>query len=312
MPPARKREDRPTPYAFPPLALRGGSALPSISPCPMLVHMDPRATLAEVDRRLAHHLGEPCLERQDPLELLVRTILSQNTTDRNRDRAYASLRTRWGTWEDVLGAPTEELADAIKGAGLHRQRATRIKAVLRRIWDEQSSLQLDFLELLPALEAERWLLSLPGVGKKTAYIILLMGFGVPRFPVDTHIERVTKRLGMIGERSEPHTALAGAVPPGRELGLHLNLIQLGRQVCTARRPRCPGCPLADLCQYVGRKADPALRAALRRGVSPPVLVHRLGQVRTARPDWEELLAMLSDPSVLSVEAAGPVLPKEVA
>jgi endonuclease-3 len=206
--------------------------------------------LAEVDRRLARAFGNPARRPGgDPLDLLIGTILSQNTSDLNRDRAYAELRKWFPRWEDVLGAPVEEIARTVQGAGLHRQRAARIKAVLERLSEERGELSLGFLGKLPKEEAERWLLSLPGVGRKTTYIVLLFGFGWPFFPVDTHIARVTRRLGLVGEREEPHRALAPLVPRGREMELHLNLIRHGREICQARHPRCQDCPLSDICNY---------------------------------------------------------------
>lgn len=210
--------------------------------------MDPKKKLTEVARRLRRHYGVPPAPKGDPLDILIKTILSQNTTDLNRDRAYGKLRQKFPCWEAVLTAPEEELAQAIQGAGLHRQRAARIKAVLARIKEEQGRLSLDFLRELPTEEAEKWLLSLPGVGKKTAYIVLLFGFSRPRFPVDTHVARVSKRLGLFS-KGEPHRALAPLVPQGKELELHLNLIRLGRELCRPRRPRCTECPLADLCDW---------------------------------------------------------------
>ncbi|MFO8034827.1 MAG: endonuclease III [Candidatus Bipolaricaulota bacterium] len=273
--------------------------------------MDAHAVLVEVHRRLTGLYGEPPQKRQEPLDLLVRTILSQNTSDRNRDRAYASLRSRWASWEEVLEAPVEELADAIKGAGLHHQRAKRIQEVLGRIQARQGRLELGFLRRMPPAEAESWLLSLPGVGKKTAYIILLMGFGIPRFPVDTHVGRVTTRLGVVRRGVEPHKALAPVIPAGRETALHLNMIRLGREVCVAGRPRCADCPLPELCAYIMHKADPKLRAALREGKTPPVLVRRAGEVVTSKPDRPGLLALLSDPAVSSAEAASSAAVKEV-
>ncbi len=210
--------------------------------------MDPKRKLAEVARRLRRAYGTPPSPGGDPLDILIKTILSQNTTDLNRDRAYQSLREEFPSWEEVLAAPEEELARAIRRAGLHRQRAARIKAVLAKIKEEQGRLSLDFLAGLSDEEAERWLLALPGVGKKTAYIVLLFGLRRPRFPVDTHVARVTRRLGLFS-RGEPHRALAPLVPPGKELELHLNLIRLGREVCRPRRPRCPECPLVDLCAW---------------------------------------------------------------
>ena len=212
--------------------------------------MTPHKRLAEAARRLLAHYGPAHLgPREPPLDLLVRTILSQHTSDRNRDVAYAMLREASPTWEGVLAAPPEEVAHAVRGAGLHRQRAARIQEVLRRIRDGRGTLSLDFLSQLPDEEAARWLLSLAGVGKKTAYVVLLFGFGRPLFPVDTHIARVTRRLGLWEGRGDAHDALAPLVPPGTELELHLHLIRLGRETCRPRLPRCPDCPLLDLCPH---------------------------------------------------------------
>mgnify|MGYP000076506121 FL=1 len=274
--------------------------------------MGKRKILAEVDRRLARAFGNPTRRPGgDPLDLLIGTILSQNTSDLNRDRAYAELRKHFPRWEDVLAAPVEEIAWAIRGAGLHRQRAARIKAVLKRLAEERGELSLGFLSHLPKEEAERWLLSLPGVGRKTAYIVLLFGFGWPFFPVDTHISRVTRRLGLVGEQEEPHRALAPLVPRGRERELHLNLIRLGREVCQARRPRCVACPLPDLCGYVLSKLDPALRPYLRGGEPPPVLVRRVdGRVEAARGDGKEFLALVANPEVCYLEPSRKFSPKE--
>lgn len=214
--------------------------------------------MEEVDRRLREAFGEPQKPRfSDPLEVLVRTILSQNTSDRNRDQAYAALRTRFPRWEDILAASEEEVAEAIKPAGLFRQRARRIREVLRRIKKERGTLSLDFLAGLSDADAEKWLLSLPGVGKKTAYVVLLFAFGREKFPVDTHIARVTKRLGLWDGRGDPHDALAPLIPVGHAYRLHLNLIRLGRELCRPRKPRCTQCPLLELCQYGKRRKDDA-------------------------------------------------------
>ncbi len=206
--------------------------------------------MAEVARRLRRTYGpaHPRLPR-DPLELLIQTILSQHTSDRNRDRAYAQLRRSFPTWEKLMEAPVEAVAEAVRGAGLHRQRAERIQAVLRRIHNERQNLDLTFLEELPLPMAEEFLLSLPGVGKKTASVVLLFAFAKPLFPVDTHIQRVTRRLGLLNNKDEPHEALRPWVPRGRELELHLHLIRLGREVCRPRHPRCSSCPVLDLCPF---------------------------------------------------------------
>lgn len=216
----------------------------------MLGPMDPKEVLREAARRLERLYG--CVHRPrggDPLDLLVRTILSQNTSDRNRDWAYAELRRRFPTWEAVLEAPLEEVEEAIRRAGLHRQRAQRIQAVLQRIREERGRLSLSFLADMPNEEAAAWLLSLPGVGEKTAYVVLLFAFEQPFFPVDTHIQRIAQRLGLVASKAEPHAALAPHVPRGKELSLHLHLIRLGRETCRPRNPRCPSCPLLDLCPY---------------------------------------------------------------
>jgi len=185
--------------------------------------------------------------------LLVGTILSQNTTDLNRDRAFEALMQRFPTWEAVLAAPQHEVALAIKGAGLYRQRAQRIQEVLRKVKDKCGKASLDCLRKLEPEEAYRWLLSLPGVGKKTAAIVMLFGLGAPYFPVDTHIKRVTRRLGLWDGRGDPHDALSPLVPRGKEYELHLHLIRLGRELCRPRNPRCRECPLRDLCDWVSRE-----------------------------------------------------------
>lgn len=212
--------------------------------------------MAAVARLLQDRYG-PVRARgaEPPLDLLIRTILSQHTSDRNRDHAYARLREAFPTWEAALAAPRDRLAEAIRGAGLHRQRAARIQEVLRRIRDERGELSLDFLGGLPDGKATEWLLSLPGVGKKTAYVVLLFGFGRPFFPVDTHIARVAARLGLWDGRGDPHDALGPLVPRGTELPLHLLLIRLGRELCRPRGPRCPDCPLLPLCPTGSRRVE---------------------------------------------------------
>lgn len=268
--------------------------------------------LVEIAARLRAHYG-PSGRRPggDLLDILIGTILSQNTSDLNRDRAYAELRRRFPRWEEVLTAPVEEVEEAIRGAGLHRQRARRIKQVLSRLSEERGELSLGFLRALPDGEAERWLLSLPGVGKKTAYIVLLFGLGRHFFPVDTHIARVTRRLGLVGEREEPHAALAPHVPRGKELELHLHLIRLGREVCRPRHPRCQAGPLPDLCGYVLSKLDPALRPLLRQGTPPPLLVqYEGGDTEPAQVDRAGLLALAADPQVRYLEPAHKLSPKE--
>ncbi len=204
-----------------------------------------------------HHLllkayGEPQRQALDPVAELVSTILSQSTNDTLRDRAFDSLRQRFPTWELVRDAPARQIISAIHVAGLAQQKGPRIKAALRHITAERGKLDLDFLADLPIDEARAWLMAINGVGPKTAAIVLLFALGKPAFPVDTHIHRVSARLGLIPPKTSPekaHVILERLVPPAWYYPLHLNLITHGRQVCAARHPRCERCILQTLCDY---------------------------------------------------------------
>jgi endonuclease III len=187
-----------------------------------------------------------------PVDELVSTILSQNTNDSNRDRAFEALRKRFPNWEAVRDAPLEEVVEAIRPAGLANQKGPRIQAVLREISEQRGLLELDFLRELPDEEAYEWLLRFKGVGPKTAAIVLQFSLEKPAFPVDTHIFRVSGRLGLLPKKmnvEQAHRHLAGLLPPESYYDAHLNIIRLGREICQARRPRCPLCPLKDLCEY---------------------------------------------------------------
>jgi endonuclease-3 len=169
-----------------------------------------------------------------------------------RDKAYDSLRQRFPSWEQVRDAPIEEVARAIQIAGLSQQKAPAIQRALRRISAERGELSLDFLRDMPLEEAKQWLTSIKGVGPKTAAIILLFALDRPAFPVDTHIHRVTRRLGLLpanASREKAHELLEELFPPEAYYPIHLNLIRHGREVCQARRPRCEVCILRDLCDY---------------------------------------------------------------
>ncbi|MHB8626674.1 MAG: endonuclease III domain-containing protein [Aggregatilineales bacterium] len=207
----------------------------------------------EIARRLADRYGRPTWRMAlPPVDELVNTILSQNTSDTNRDRAFAQLRARFPSWEAVRDAPEDAVIDAVRPAGLANQKGPRIQAVLQRITDEQGTITLEFLRDQPLDEAKAWLTGLNGVGPKTAAIVLLFAMNRPAFPVDTHVYRVTKRLGLIPENSSverAHELLAAIVPPDDYYEGHLNLIRHGREVCHARRPACSQCPLTDLCDY---------------------------------------------------------------
>jgi len=216
------------------------------------------ARLGAVARRLATRFGTPglCGHETSPVDNLVLTILSQNTNDANRDRAFASLKERYPTIPRLAAAQPAELEDAIRAGGLARTKAASILSALSRIKEERGGYTLDFLRSMPLEDARAYLTSFGGVGVKTANILLLFSLGFPAFPVDTHILRVTKRLGLAPANAtlakaalllEPH------VPAGAHVPLHLNLIRLGRELCRPRDPLCPSCPLLPLCP-TGAKA----------------------------------------------------------
>jgi len=187
-----------------------------------------------------------------PLDELVSTILSQNTNDTNRDRAFQALRQRFPTWEAVRDADEQAVIDAIRPAGLGNQKGPRIQNMLREITRQRGELSLDFLAQLPDAEALEWLMTFKGVGPKTASIVLLFSLGKPAFPVDTHIYRVSGRLGLRPDNmsaDQAHAHLGQLFPAEAYYAAHLNLIRLGREICQARRPRCDTCPLQNLCEY---------------------------------------------------------------
>jgi endonuclease-3 len=210
-----------------------------------------------VDRLLSFY-GVPTWRNPLPaLDELVSTILSQNTNDRNRDLAFNELKRRLPTWEAVRDAPADAVVDAIRIAGLANQKGPRIQEVLRQITAERGELNIDFLRDLPLEEARSWLLKFKGVGRKTAAIVLQFSLGRPAFPVDTHIYRVSGRLG-IREADltleETHDFLESAIAPQDYYAAHLNLIRLGREICHARKPDCDVCPLAEMCDDYKKRA----------------------------------------------------------
>ncbi len=192
----------------------------------------------------------------DPLDELINTVLSQNTNDLNRDRAYRAVRAKFPTWEAVRDAPPPHVIAAIKVAGLANQKGPRIQKILRRITAERGELDLNFLRDWSTEDAKAWLTSLDGVGPKTASIVLLFALGKPAFPVDTHIHRVTGRLGLIPPKTsadKAHEILEDLVPPEWSHSFHLNVIEHGRQVCKAQRPLCERCGLQKYCDYFQRR-----------------------------------------------------------
>ena len=188
-----------------------------------------------------------------PLEELVLTVLSQSTNDRNRDIAFARLRERFASWEEVRDAPVEEVEEAIRPGGLAPTKSRRIKEILEAIGDD---LDLAWLADATVPEGQAYLTALPGVGRKTAACVLLFSFGLRDVPVDTHVGRVATRLALLrpgAATPEHHDAMTALTPPGQELEFHLNLLRHGRHTCHAQRPACGVCVLLRMCPY-GRAA----------------------------------------------------------
>jgi endonuclease-3 len=205
---------------------------------------------------LLEEYGDRPWHARDPVASLVNTILSQNTNDVNRDTAFERLRERFPTWEAVRDAPEEDLIEAIRPAGLGPTKAPRIQGALRTITEREGEITLDFLRDMSNEEAREWLTDLPGVGPKTAAIVLLFALGKPAFPVDTHVHRVTQRLGLIPEdasREKAHEILEDLAPPEIYYAFHLNLIAHGRAVCHARSPQHDQCVLRAECDYYNQE-----------------------------------------------------------
>lgn len=232
---------------------------------------------------LAGLYGHQAWERRlDPTSELVLTILTQNSADTNAEKAFAALRRAypgrgeaeehrlgagWGgiglppgaapDWAAVESAPLAELIDVIRPGGLAPQKAPRIQAALRRIRDERGDYSLEFLGQLPAGEARDWLTGIDGIGKKTASIVLLFCFGLPLMPVDRHVERVAKRIGLLPPKAsadEAHELFLAMLEPDEMYEAHVNLIQHGRRICHARNPRHELCPIAARCRFYDPKA----------------------------------------------------------
>lgn len=188
--------------------------------------------------------------RWDPVTELMFTILSQHTSDINAERAERMLEERFESWEETAQADVQEIEAAIQVSGLARQKAPRIQGTLRRILELRGELSLDFLRELPLDEAKAWMQALPGVGPKTAAVVLCFSLGMPAMAVDTHVHRVSRRLGLIGPKvtaEKAHDLLEGQVTPEEVFAFHVALITHGRRVCKALRPRCGECVLSERC-----------------------------------------------------------------
>lgn len=206
-----------------------------------------------VHQQLLGSYGLPALkEKQDPLSELIQTILSQNTSDRNTARSFAELRCRFPTWEQVMAAETVEIENAIRVGGLARIKAPRIKAILEQLYAENGRLDLSMLAEMPVDDARAYLTRLHGVGNKTAACVLLFSLGKPALPVDTHVHRVSLRIGIVPPKTtaeETQRLLESSLPESFYYPFHLNMIRHGRECCSAAKPRCGVCPLKSRCEY---------------------------------------------------------------
>jgi len=232
---------------------------------------------------LTRQYGEQTWEaRLDPTSELILTILTQNTADTNAEKAYEALRRAypsdrepeehrpglgWGgdglstaappDWSAVEHAPLPELVDVIRPGGLANQKAPRLQATLRFVREQRGDYSLEFLGDMPAIEARSWLTQIDGIGKKTASVLLLFCFGLPLLPIDRHVDRVMRRVGILPPKAsleEAHDLVLGLFEPDQMYEAHVNLIQHGRKVCHAQRPDHDACPLRERCRFVDPKA----------------------------------------------------------
>ena len=212
-----------------------------------------RENITYIIQNLKAVYGLPRRERyRDPLDCLIETILSQSTSNQNSHRAYASLKDRFPNWEQARRARASSIEAAIRMGGLARQKSIRIKKLLNEIYDRRGSLDLTFLRKVPIDEAVGFLTSFKGVGPKTAACTLLFACDRPVFPIDVHIFRIARRLGLLPEKcsdEHAHRIMAQTIPRSRYYEAHINMIKHGRQICRPSNPRCEDCCLVDYCAY---------------------------------------------------------------
>jgi endonuclease-3 len=224
--------------------------------------MPPAGKLSQIASRLRRTYGprQPQRRWDNPLDALIHTLLSQNTTAANCERAYANLRRRFRTWEAVWEAPLKGLIAAIRAGGLANIKAVRIKALLEEIWRAQGHFDLSFLRDVSDEEVRAYLDRFKGVGHETTACVLLFGLGRAAFPVDTHVFRVCRRLGLLNGQRTPERAETFLAPLIRSQDchvFHVYVVEHGREVCTAHHPGCDRCALSDLCDYARRSSGSA-------------------------------------------------------
>ena len=222
---------------------------------PELPNATPRR-LRAIHARLAKAFGplEPP-RAADPLDELILTVLSQHTSDLNAERAFGELWAAFPSWQQVVDSTSPAVADVIRTGGLANTKAPRIQSILREVREREGAYSLNRLRTLSDADARAYLMSLPGIGPKTAAVVLSFALGRDAMPVDTHVHRVTKRLGIIPSKASAERAdrlLHDLIPDGLRTQLHVAFIRLGRQICKAPTPRCAACPLKDLCPTAPR------------------------------------------------------------
>ncbi len=210
--------------------------------------------LTVFERLQATYGRHPLVPRREPMHELISTILSHRTTQHNEQVAYDHMWARFGSWEAIRDAPVHDLIESLSPATFPEVKAPYIQGALRQIFAERGEASIDFLRDLPVKEGLAWLIALPGVGIKTASLVLLFCFGKPALPVDTHVHRVSQRIGLIGPKASPtaaHTLLLALFPPDPYVlfNFHVNALRHGQQICIWGNPRCERCPLTDVCNW---------------------------------------------------------------
>jgi len=213
--------------------------------------MDSKSKTKLITERLEKSFGIPKWNgKGKPLDSLILTILSQSTNDRNRDMAYSRLKEQFPDWRSVMNAPVEKIVDTIRPAGLGNQKSARIKDVLKWVYDTYGTFDLHFLCDRDPEEVINTFLQLKGVGIKTISVVMMFTCGVDIFPVDTHVHRICRRLGLVPDKTnaeKTHHLMQDNVPSGKSYSLHMNFLKLGRTICQARKPKCALCPVNDIC-----------------------------------------------------------------
>lgn len=212
-----------------------------------MVNSEKTERIIEIYKILQKSFGIPEKKKYDPVDEIILTILSQNTNDRNRDKAWERLKTRYKTPQELLEAPEREIAELIRPAGLYRQKAKAIKRILTKIKSDFGTLKIPYR----GKELYYYLTSIKGIGPKTAAVVMMFSFDQPFFPVDTHIFRITRRMGLVDSRTreKAQSELDSLIPDEMKKDLHLLLIELGRKICRARKPLCDQCPVRDFCNF---------------------------------------------------------------